>query len=242
MTIEQNSSPANQWKLGADDLWFSSGYQGKGPYRFNGESLYYYEFPKSPHEDNFAEKYSNASHSPYGIYSIYKDSKGHLWFGTSEMGIYKFDGEIISYIYEKKLTETPNGGAFGIRSIAEDYSGYFWINNSDYKYEVLQDSIPGKDLVQMRYNRLPGIKTTENQTQYYLSIAADDNGNLWMLTYDNGVWKNDGNELNHYPVKDANKDLKLSALYKDKQGRLWLGTQNAKVFKFNGKSFEKLAF
>ena len=41
-----------------------------------------------------------------------------------------------------------------------------------------------------------GIKSLESENQYYLSIIADDNGNLWMLTYENGAmeegWKRPG--------------------------------------------------
>ena len=239
LKIKGNDPSSGIWQLKPNDLWFSAGYGKNGAYRYDGKRLHYLEFPKSPREDSFTSKYPNASHSPYGIYSIYKDQKGHLWFGTSDLGIFRFDGETISYLYEKQLTETPNGGAFGIRAIAEDKDGFFWICNSNYKYRILQERILSNDLVKMRYERQVGLKSKESETQYFLSIVADDNENLWMLTYDNGIWKNDGNELIHYPVMDGNKALKLLSIYKDNQGVLWLGTQNSGVYRFNGKSFEK---
>ena len=239
LKIDENSPAPHPWQWGANDLWFSPGYQGRGPLRFDGERLYSHEFPESPREDAFAKMYPNVTHSPYGIYSIFKDNKGHIWFGTSDLGIYRFDGETISYLYEKQLTQTPGGGAFGIRSIAEDSNGYIWICNSNYKYEILQDTIRHEGLAQMRYNRLPGIKSRESENQYYLSIVADEDGHLWMLTYDNGIWKNDGNNLVHYPLKDGNKEVKLLSIYKDNQGDFWLGTAQSGVFKFNGESFEK---
>ena len=31
-------------------------------------------------------KYPNAKYSPYDVYTISKDSKGRLWFGTSNLG------------------------------------------------------------------------------------------------------------------------------------------------------------
>jgi len=242
LRIKDNQSSTSTWKLEPKDLWFSSGYNKKGPYRFDGKQLHYLEFPKSPQENDFNSKYPNVSHSPYGIYSIFKDSKGHIWFGTSDMGIYRFDGRKISYLYEEHLTKTPNGGAFGIRSIAEDMNGYFWICNSDYKYKIIQDSTKSHNLVRINYERQVGIENKEKETQYFLSIIADDNENLWMLTYDNGIWRNDGNELIHYPVTDGNEVVKLFSVYKDRQGVLWLGTQSSGVFKFNGESFEKIEF
>ena len=234
-----NDVSTNGWKLEPNDLWFSAGYQKNGTYRYDGKLLYHLEFPKSPQEDTFTSKYPNASHNPYGVYSIFKDSNGYIWFGTSDMGIYRFDGEAINYLYEKQLTETPNGGAFGIRSIAEDKNGHIWICNSDYKFKVLQNNYESTELVPIRYERQIGIENKEKETQYFLSIVADNNENLWMLTYEGGVWRNDGKELIYYPVKDGENDAKLYSIFKDKQGVIWIGTQNSGVFKFNGDSFEK---
>ena len=63
-----------------------------------------------------------------------------------------------------------------------------------------------------------------------------------MLTYENGVWKNDGNDLVHYPIKGTTNTIKLLSLYKDNQGVLWVGTERSGIFKFNGESFEKFEF
>ena len=45
--------------------------------------------------------------------------------------------------------------------------------------------------------------------------------------------------MTHYPVKDGSKDAWMVAIYKDNRGDLWLGTDDAGAFKFNGKTFEK---
>lgn len=238
LKVNENS-PKSKWMLEPNDLWFSAGYHKNGTYRYDGKQLYFLEFPKSPQEDRFNSKYPNVSYNPYGIYCIFKDTKGHIWFGTSDMGIYRFDGKKIDYLYEEHLTKTPSGGSFGIRSIAEDKNGDFWFCNSDYKYKILQNNSKN-NFAPIQYERQDGIESKEKETQYFLSIITDDNGNLWMMTYDNGVWRNDGNKLIHYPVKDGKNDEKLYSIYKDKQGVLWLGTQNAGVYKFNGNSFEKV--
>ncbi|MCI5055998.1 MAG: hypothetical protein MRY83_07805 [Flavobacteriales bacterium] len=226
----------SEWRVERKDIWFSAGYNKNGVYRYDGQVLHYLQFPKSPHEDNFRSKYPNITHSPYGVYCIYKDSKGHIWFGTSDMGVYRFDGQSMSYMYEKHLTETPEGGTFGIRSIAEDSNGFFWICNTNYKYKVAQNQeVEGKGLMTLDYNKL---KTNIKEAPYFLSIVADNDRNLWMLTFDNGVWKNEGDSFIHYPVKDGAKEIQLLSIYKDKQGTLWLGTLNKGVYKFNGISFE----
>jgi ligand-binding sensor domain-containing protein len=86
-----------------------------------------------------------------------------------------------------------------------------------------------------------GFLNEKNQIEFpfFLSMKQDNDGNLWMTTYDNGVWKNDGKQLIHYPIKDGETEVLLFSIYKDNQGVLWLGTFNAGVYKFNGQTFEK---
>ncbi len=59
-----------------------------------------------------------------------------------------------------------------------------------------------------------------------------------MVTYNDGVYQNNGERLIHYPIKNGDTDVLLFSIYKDNQGVLWLGTHNASVLKFNGKIFE----
>ncbi len=239
LDIVENSSVKNEWKSEPNDLWFRMGWNNSGPYRFDGENLYHLQFPKNIVEDEFYSKNPNATYNPYGIYYIYKDTKGNILFGTSNLGVYKYDGKDISWMYEKHLTETPEGGSFGIRSIIEDKDGYIWICNPKYKYKILTDNTKTNDLKPINYQREFGVESIGLGSLYFLSMTIDNKGDLWMVTYDNGVWRNNGNELIHYPIKDGDTEVLLFSIYKDNQGDLWLGTHNAGVYKYNGESFEK---
>ncbi|MCO6476385.1 MAG: hypothetical protein J5I94_07180 [Phaeodactylibacter sp.] len=228
-----------EWTSAPDDLWFRMGWNSNGPYRFDGKKLHHLEFPKNEMEEEFRAKYPNISYDPYGIYSIYKDSGGNMWFGTSSLGLYRFDGKKVSWMYEHHLTETPSGGAFGIRSIIEDTDGYFWICNPSYKYRILPDSTESAGLSPINYQREAGIADKAEEALYFLSMTTGDNGDLWMVTFDNGVWRNNGAALIHYPVKDGERDIRLSSIYKDNRGRIWVGTQEDGAYKYDGKAFEK---
>ncbi len=72
-----------------------------------------------------------------------------------------------------------------------------------------------------------------------MSSTRDDAGALWMATYREGVWRFDGKNITHYPVKDADKAITLFSIHKDKHGIMWVGTHTAGAYKFNGKTFEK---
>lgn len=240
--IDSNSS-RNEWKLGPNDLWFRMGWDKNGPYRYDGKSLYKLEFPKTEQADKFYAEYPNVSYNPYGIYTIYNDSKGRIWFGTSSLGVCRYDGKSISWLYERQLTETSDGGSFGIRSIIEDKDGYFWFCNTRYRYDILPGNSGRNGTDYMNYKKEDGIGYSngngEKDFPYFMSITEDNNGDLWMATYDDGVWRNNGKELIHYPIKDGDTDVLLFSIYKDSQGVIWLGTHNAGVYKYNLSSFEK---
>lgn len=230
------------WKLESDDLWFIAA--GKnGVYRYDGESLYHLEFPKHYLADDFYAAFPNPSYSPYEVYTIYKDRQEMLWFGTSNFGICRFDGQTLSWMFEKHLSEIEGGGQFGIRSIIEDKDREFWFCNTSYRYRILSSSSIEPDRVLIDYEREPGmqqVKSPEGKPMiYFMSVVEDQQGDLWMVTYGQGVWRYNGETMTRYVVKDGEKEIKLFSIYKDKRGELWLGTHDDGAYKFNGNSFEK---
>ena len=237
LAVADTVKEPEKWTSQPDDLWFRMGWDSDGPFRFDGEKLHHLVFPKNKMEAEFYAKYPNVSFNPYGIYDLYKDSKGGLWFGTSSLGLYYFDGKTVRWMYEHELTETPQGGAFGIRSVIEDQQGYFWICNPTYKYKVLPADTASSGLQPLNYTREPGVSHPKVKDMYFMSMAQSDNGDLWMMTNDDGVWRNTGKEFIHYPVKDGERNVPLYSIYKDHQGVLWLGTQGEAVYRYDGGSF-----
>ena len=236
LPIAENVS-SDDWKLAPDDLWFEGYWGSPGPCRYDGKVLYQLQLPKHPLEEAFYAKYPNVtSYSPYEVYKIYKSRHGHIWLGTAMFGAYRFDGKSFSWISEKELIEFEDDSAPGIRSILEDKDSNFWFSaNVNHKYRV-EERNEG-----FYYQQLEGIATANvpHLNCYFMSIAEDENGAIWMATYDSGVWRYDGNKLTHYPVKIEDKYVLTFAIYKDQHGDLWLGTHNAGAWKFNGEKFEK---
>ncbi|MCB9081404.1 MAG: hypothetical protein H6555_06795 [Lewinellaceae bacterium] len=241
LPLINNDPSRNEWKLTPDDLWFSMGWDKSGPYRYDGHYLHPLVFPETRQEAEYWMFNPNASYRPNGIYTIYKDSQGAMWFGTASLGVYRFDGQSVRWLYEKQLTETPAGGEFGIRSIIEDAEGYFWFCNTEYRYEILPNSSAKKNTSQLPYTRKTGIghpvRHNEQYFPYFMSVIADDNGDLWMVSYDEGVWRNTGKELIHYPIKDGDANVLLYSIYQDKQGTLWVTSQQNGLYQYNGKTF-----
>jgi hypothetical protein len=98
---------SNEWKMEPGDLWFKA--PGKnGAFRYDGASLYHLEFPKHYLADDFYKAIPNAPYNPYEVYTIYEDSKGNLWFGTSNFGICRFDGKTLNSVYVAIAGEVVN--------------------------------------------------------------------------------------------------------------------------------------
>jgi ligand-binding sensor domain-containing protein len=237
--IQVNShAPDRGWELHPDDLWFTGAQDSGVVYRYDvitgGQSLYRLEFPKTQLGEEFLSKYPrsqypNMNFNPYDVYSIYKDSKGNIWFGSGLLGVCRYNGKSVDWIHEEDVTELHDGPSNGVRSIIEDKDGYFWFSNTYYRYYVYEDG------QRMKYRREKGTGDLEG----YMSVARDKKDNLWIVTHGDGVWRYDGKTMTHYPIREGNKTVTLFSIYKDRQGDLWLGTHENGVYKFNGKTFER---
>ena len=239
LSIVESKESENEWKSEPGDLWFRIGWDNRGPYRFDGKRLYQLKFPKNKMEDKFFKKYPNTSLNPYGIYSVYKDSKGNTLFGTAYLGIYLFDGKEISWMYENQLTETLQGGDFGIRSMIEDEDGIYWICNANFKYTLLPNDEKVDGLKSINYKRQVGIENIMMEDLYFYSIETDRNGDLLMFAKKYGLWLNNGKELTQFFINDGEQNISPTSMYKDNQGVLWFGTDKYGIYHYNGEEFEK---
>jgi len=235
---------SNEWKLEENDLWFRIGWDHNGPIRYDGNNLYELEFPRTSRTDEFYKQNPDASYSPTGIYEIYKDNKGHMWFGTADAGIYRYDGKKIEWMYEEHLSMTPEGGNFGIRSIIEDKDGYFWICNNKHRYKITQAGNSIRKQNTIEYQRLDGIKVlgeSQNHLQYFLSSTKDKDENLWFATFGEGVFFYDGKVLEHIKLDNIGNP-NIRTIYVDNNNNIWLGTQSSGIFKLKNKEFTKVSF
>ena len=227
------TSTNNQWKLEPDDLWFKGNGDILGAYRYDGDSLYLLEFTTFHPQTNIPA---------YGVFGIYKDKPGRIWFGTLSAGVCRFDGVALVWMFEKELSVLDDGRVPGVRSIIEDKEGNFWFSNILNRYKIHETKTPNQKT--MEYQKLNGIDSSQQEVlmklPYFNSAVTDnENGDLWMTTYNEGVWKYNGERLINYRIKNGETEALIISIYKDNNGVLWLGTDNAGVYKFNGKAFEK---
>lgn len=234
----------NRWKLEPNDMWFKDGWNSGSVYRYDGNFLYKLPLPKTKLGEEYALEIPNPN--PYTVYSIYNDSKGNVWFGTGAIGAFRYNGKTFDWILEKDVVEIfnePSEGSNGVRSIIEDKEGCFWFN-SKFRYRVYgSKKASPNSFDSIFYNREKSIGSLDGKPDgdlfEYLSIAKDNNNELWIATYNAGVYHYNGKTIEHFVVKDGSKEINLFTIYKDNKGNLWLGTPETGAYIFNGQTFEK---
>jgi ligand-binding sensor domain-containing protein len=227
----------NDWKLEPTDLWFKQGWELGLVARYDGDSLHLLTLPNTKMGDEYLSTHRNDAASPYAVYSIYEDTQGNIWFGTAVLGVCRFDGKTFNWISENDVTEIHDGPANGVRSIIEDKDGYFWFNTM-YRYNIYGNKV--QSTFYTREKNIGGLDgKNDGRLSEYLSIVKDNNNQLWIATYLDGVWRYNGSNVIHYPVKQGTKNITAFSIYKDNNGHLWLGTHENGVFQFNGQAFEK---
>lgn len=227
-----NNSSVADWKTAPNDLWF---YAGAGVYRVNNELLSYLLLDGNDYNSNDI-KNSPFKLSPNAVYSLLKDKKGKLWFGTQSQGVCMFDGKSLKWFTEKNL----KGPA--VLALFEDSKGNIWFGNNGgglFKYN-------GKELI--NFSQEKGLENTDfrvsgNSSEKTLAriyaINEDNFGNIWIGTVDAGVWKYDGINLSQFTTKNGLTSNAVNTIYKDKNGELWFGTDQNGICKFDGKTFSK---
>ena len=222
--------PSNHWQLNATDIWFRHSYSEEKVYRYDGTTLHELDLLKPKGFTN-----------PFEIYSIYKDIRGNIWLGTNPVGVCRYDGKTFEWITEEDVTEFRNEGANGVRSILEDKNGDFWFN-TEKRYSIYDSITLKSDRFYTRHESIGGLDGKEDSNlDEYLSCLKDNNNNLWFVTYLDGVWKYDGENITHFPVTVNSKQITLFSIYKDNKGDLWVGTHENGAYKFNGTTFEKFS-
>ncbi len=226
-------------ELSPDDAWIVFHGGASWPARYDGEKLHRLALPESPAADVFRGRVPDAGFSPSGVYSIYEDRRGHLWFGTAAAGLCRYDGRSFSWMYEEALTTTPSGGEFGIRSIYEDRAGDFWICNTRQRFAIAPEPrrVDGADLLQYEKKEgLPGARAdTDPNFAFYASMTEDPEGALWMACGSRGVWRYDGEVVTRYPVGDGAYVLSIHC---DRDGNLWVGSLEHGIHRFDGERFQ----
>jgi ligand-binding sensor domain-containing protein len=176
--------------------------------------------------------------------AIIEDDNGLMWFGTAK-GLCSYDGaHFVNIPLPQEDTESvspetglPSRKTEIILSLIQANNGDFWIGSDAsgaYRYD-------GEAFTS--YLRFEGRVQPDDHVynNCITSIIEDSEGHVWISSFTHGgLNEYDGNKMIHHALKDGYGDGMISTSYMDSSENLWFGTRNGGIYKYDGKTFEKI--
>ena len=163
------------------------------------------------------------------IWSIYQDSDGILWLGTSK-GLNRFDPvteHFKSYRYDSENEQSLSNDF--VWRVYQDQFGYLWLGTNGGGVNKFDPET--ETFTRFMHDQNGGNSISDNRAW---SFYEDSYGNIWIGTAGNGLNKLDvvSNKFSHYRQEHGLANNNVYGILEDKQGYLWLST-NAGLSKFD---------
>ncbi len=176
-----------------------------------------------------------------------QDKAGNLWFGTTENGLYKYDGKSFSRFLVADGLNSNN-----VYCLLEDKDGKIWIGTGTglCLYDPSASfRTGGKTFAEIKLplppNPAPNKDDPYYSSQWVYSIMQAKSGKLWFVTR-GGVYIYDGISVTTFYSNEVandilNSDFKPECILEDRTGNIWFGGRSNKgVYRYDGKSVTNL--
>ncbi|HDS07490.1 MAG TPA: response regulator, partial [Bacteroides sp.] len=190
------------------------------------------------------------------IISMFQDSRGYLWFGSSSSGVCVYDGMTLKYFTTREGLPDAQ-----VRCMLEDRSGNIWLGTPQglVKYDgryfthyMIAECIDVRSLFETKQGTLwigtgAGMMevngadwTVYGQREGLMNheitgITKDDQGNIWTSEKE-GIYKFDGTKFTFYRSHQDLVGSDFSSAFKDSRGDLWF-TSDGGIRKYDGTAF-----
>lgn len=168
-----------------------------------------------------------------------QDEAGNLWFGTTENGLYQFDGKSFHRFLMADGLNSNN-----IFCLLEDANGKIWIGTEAGLCVYNGTTFTKMDIPLPRY--LPPNKNEGyRNSRWIFSMMQTKSEQLWFATID-GVFTYDGKSFTRFIVNDTaggflSTNHTVERMLEDKDGNIWFGVRaNDGVYRYDGKSVTNL--
>lgn len=226
-----------------NNKWFGSGYIVDD----SGPGLYCVDAGVSKFDNNIWTVFPNLTGEGWFdmVLDIASDSFGNIWCATPH-GLVEYNhatwtrygsDSVSNFVINEDSTIYCKGHGFrkytgssstlmtehtyGSAALCFDHKGNLWMMETYglYKYD---------GSIYEYFNN--------NEIDYYFNnaIAIDNSDNVWVGTYDSGVYKFDGNNWAHFTTKDGLISNTIKSIAIDTAENIWFGT-NEGVSKFETK-------
>jgi len=183
------------------------------------------------------------------VSTIYEDSRGFIWFGTTGGGLCKYDGKDFSRYTEKDGLAGPiitsiMQGAYGNLWIGSTWGGLTRYNGKKFKKLTTKDGLLSNAINCIAVDSAKnlwvgshgGVNVTSSDMEFINYTEAtgllsnvvnclftDNKGAVWIGTT-KGINVYDNNLLTKIDMEDGLPYSNISAIRQDSKGNMWIGT------------------
>lgn len=172
------------------------------------------------------ERFDYAAGLPVqAISALTVDRTGFLWVGSRD-GLHRYDGYAFSsFVHDPANPRSPSDNV--IRSLAEDEDGALWIGTNT---AGLNKLTPGTDRFESFRHDLSTAGSLVSDR--VVTVEADRRGGLWIAT-DLGLDRLDraSGTIEHVTLPTHATALHVTALFEDREKRIWAGTAEGAVYR-----------
>lgn len=180
-----------------------------GVYQFDGENFTPFHIPYPEVSTPINEDTKN------WITEIKEDAEGNMWFARDGYGACKYDGKSFTHFLKKDGLHSNN-----VTEIVFDNNENIWFGT---RVAEMDHPDPKKRKGKGGINKLENNKIISfpeingfNHGDVY-GVYKDDQGNIWVSTRSNGVYRYDGMDFKNYSVP-----ISIMGMTNDTKGNLWL--------------------
>jgi signal transduction histidine kinase/ligand-binding sensor domain-containing protein/DNA-binding response OmpR family regulator len=168
----------------------------------------------------FEQVSSDAGFSFQAVYCIVEDNDGFVWFGCNNGLYYNNTVETVKYNYDPLKNDSPPSNR--IAALYKDNTGRIWVctDNGICYFNKLSNSFIRLDL-----------KESDNYlNQKNASSILQYSNDEFLIIINNQLYFFNINDQVLWKVKRGDDNEGISSLYKNADGKIYVGTTNGKVF------------
>lgn len=175
--------------------------------------------------------------------SLYEDEFGNIWIGTFGMGVFIYQPANGGVFHLSNSNGLKDGNIFSMDGV----TGVVWLATLGGAMEVKydQDVLKGGKMTFQNWEQKDGLGSN-----FIYKVLIDSQKRVWFGTdgkgvsmLENGVIKNFPTASHAHPGGQLDEDSHLHAVYsitEDQKGHIWLSTDKAGIFEFDGENFNHL--
>ncbi|HVU07548.1 MAG TPA: two-component regulator propeller domain-containing protein [Verrucomicrobiae bacterium] len=145
------------------------------------------------------------------ITTLFRDGQGNMWIGASGLGVFEFRQNQFH-----QLTDLATEALLqDVHSLLVDKRGRIWIGAGD-------DFVLCRDGAQWRPYRIP----RHMARSYVNALAEESDGTVWAASASEGLFQFKDDKLITFNASSGLTDNSVESLLVDRQGNLWVGTDD----------------